>query len=130
MTDIDPEFQLPDTTDLSNPTSSSAEPDPALVIAAQFERHAQELLEVLRRFAKVGDGIVEVSDDPEFEARKQEQEARREEMKRTIEEIRNLPYDEHTKRLNAYLKAFIERPSSLAQVHACLEAEAQNKQNE
>lgn len=130
MADTDPEFQLPDTTDPNSSLSSASEQDPAIVIAAQFERHAQELLEVLRKALKVGDGIVEVSDDPEIEARKKEQEARREEMKRTIEEIRNLPYEERTKRLKAYVKAFVERPSLLAQVHARLQAEEQRERND
>jgi hypothetical protein len=130
MAEPESDFQSPDNHDSDTPVSSPSEPDPAIVIAAQFEKHAEELLEVLRKCAKVDDRVVDVSDDPEIEARKKEQEARREEMKRTIEEIKNLPYDERTKRIKAYVKAIMDRPSLLEQVKARLQAAEQRKRSE
>lgn len=130
MADIDPEFQLSDTTDPNSLLPSTSEPDPSIMIAVQFEKHAEELLEVLRKAVKVGDGIMTESSDPEFQTRKQEQAARREEMKRTIEEIKNLPYDERTNRIKAYVKAIMDRPSLLDQVKARLQAAEQRKRSE
>jgi hypothetical protein len=130
MAEPESDFQSPDNHDSDTPVSSPSEPDPAIVIAAQFEKHAEELLEVLRKAVKVGDGIMTESSDPEFLARKQEQAARREEMKRTIEQIKKLPYDERTKRIKAYVKAIMDRPSLLDQVKARLQAAEQRKRSE